>query len=644
MYEEARLLALAQVGLELKGKSNTTLQTDGTSKRGHHYGTMDVNTESGRLVAGLRPMACGDADTTMEVLKEVFEEVEKICSTFSDESFLAKKLVLGIRNTMSDRHIVQKKFNGLLEEYRTDICQQIKENWSSLNVEEQKKMTKVNDFYCGLHFVVGMADHAEACLKSFEHLVHGEKKVGSLAHGGYSNGESGTLRLVRTLCKAVEDHGCEKSGRMREFEDHLKEAGFDKNPLVHFKGNRFNIIFLNGGIAYSIQDQCKLFFETYKDENKLLKAVYHDLTEPTYLVGCRALGFINKFITGPLWRLMAKEKHVLDMNKHYVFLEKKCRELSEDASDFLIGNEIFFGDESLIHKDDVYEKLLVPNELDESTKQLLELIFANFSIVTRRMLDDHLDGGKYDKPEQELIAESATVPNANTNPETDFGFLDRLKIMKPHSNDITYEAIIMCRTNKMSAWRNRLNDVDKDKLMNWVRKSKKEHYMMFIDRRKKIQQIRNQRRIDTVEGKRQKEINAAQERSDLSQKIQKMGGLWENDQQIDIELSKSPREKMKVDLLKTQLKYRQKVLCQTFVDANLFIFSRNKIARTSSELSVNLKTVISSVEDATRNVAGNVTDTDIDFDIVLPRETLSKEKLRLQMLLSKEKEKIDKKN
>ena len=133
-------------------------------------------------------------------------------------------------------------------------------------------MTKINYFYCGLHFVVGMADHTEACLKSFEHLIHGENKVGSLAHGGYSNGESGTLRLIRTLCKAVEEHGCEKSGRMREFEDHLKEGGFKKNPLAHFKGNRFNIIFLNGGIAYSIHDQCIKFFDSYKDENTLLKS------------------------------------------------------------------------------------------------------------------------------------------------------------------------------------------------------------------------------------------------------------------------------------------------------------------------------------------------------------------------------------
>ena len=75
--------------------------------------------------------------------------------------------------------------------------------------------------------------------------------MGSLAHGGYSkNGESGTLRLIRTLCKAVQQRGGEKSGRMVDFDLSLEEDGITGNPLAQFKGNRFNIIFYNAGIVY----------------------------------------------------------------------------------------------------------------------------------------------------------------------------------------------------------------------------------------------------------------------------------------------------------------------------------------------------------------------------------------------------------
>ena len=44
-----------------------------------------------------------------------------------------------------------------------------------------------------LHFVVGLAYHAEASIKLWEELLHGDVKVGSLNHGSYSKGESGTL-------------------------------------------------------------------------------------------------------------------------------------------------------------------------------------------------------------------------------------------------------------------------------------------------------------------------------------------------------------------------------------------------------------------------------------------------------------------
>ena len=54
-----------------------------------------------------------------------------------------------------------------------------------------------------------------------------------------------------------------------------------------------------------------------KHENKLLKAVHSDLQIKYYLCGCSALGLINKFATGPLWRLLEPGIHILGINKHY---------------------------------------------------------------------------------------------------------------------------------------------------------------------------------------------------------------------------------------------------------------------------------------------------------------------------------------
>ena len=160
----------------------------------------------------------------------------------------------------------------------------------------------MNDF-CGLHLLVAFADQAEATLKLWDKLIHEDKAVGSLKKecGGFSSSDSGTYRLVRTVCKAVQERGCEKSGRPVQFAQFVQQEGEATSvPLVPFKGNRFNVFFHNGGGVFYLYEVLKRFFEQVKEGNNLLKAVYHDLQVFSFLAGCRALGLIGKLITTPL--------------------------------------------------------------------------------------------------------------------------------------------------------------------------------------------------------------------------------------------------------------------------------------------------------------------------------------------------------
>ena len=148
-----------------------------------------------------------------------------------------------------------------------------------------------------------------------------------------------------------------------------------------------------------------------KDSNKLLKSVHSDLHIRSCLCGSRALGLINKFVTGPLWRLLESGIHVLDMNKHYQKMSSLFFDLSVDAKEFMLGNVMYF--ENV--EDDVYNLLILPsNVLDESTKQCLEILLGSLCIVTRRMLDDHLKGGKYSNPSQQLMKETVSVSTTNS--------------------------------------------------------------------------------------------------------------------------------------------------------------------------------------------------------------------------------------
>ena len=46
---------------------------------------------------------------------------------------------------------------------------------------------------------------------------------------------------------------------MVDFDLSLEEDGITGNPLAQFKGNRFNIIFYNGGIVYYLQKKLQKF-------------------------------------------------------------------------------------------------------------------------------------------------------------------------------------------------------------------------------------------------------------------------------------------------------------------------------------------------------------------------------------------------
>ena len=101
-----------------------------------------------------------------------------------------------------------------------------------------------------------------------------------------------------------------------------------------------------------------------------------------YKVGCRALGLIKKQITGPFWRILVKEKYVLNMSKHYQDLLFYFEEWAEDCSSFLINNDTFY-DWSFISEDKCFDYLnvQVSDEEQKIAKQCLEITFGAFVVV-----------------------------------------------------------------------------------------------------------------------------------------------------------------------------------------------------------------------------------------------------------------------
>ena len=156
-------------------------------------------------------MFSGSAKNTLDV-NEILEDLD-VVQDHLGHAKVSHKIISKLKNTLLDRHGAEKLFNHLLAEYRADILPQVMSNWSELSNPERDQFTRMNNFFCGLHFLVDLADSAEATLSLWE-MTH--------ELPGCRN-SSGTQRLIRTACKAFHARGSQlQAGCSSQFHAFLR--------------------------------------------------------------------------------------------------------------------------------------------------------------------------------------------------------------------------------------------------------------------------------------------------------------------------------------------------------------------------------------------------------------------------------------
>ena len=254
MLAEMKGLACQQLAEELSKEQCVTLHSDGTSKYGQHYYSFQISTYDSAYSLGLTEMLTGSTSQVLHIFKQILSDLELVAGPLSGSILLSK-----IKNTMSDHHIVEKKFNELLEDYRCDILPTVIESWETMTPDEQSSMSTLNNFFCGMHVLVGMADAASSALLRWE-ISHFNGATDTTSCVIRRKGESGIVCLVRTACKALSKHGSEQSGVYQSFTSYLVSNGIKRNPLAPFRGNRFNILFYDAGVLFYISDFVISFF------------------------------------------------------------------------------------------------------------------------------------------------------------------------------------------------------------------------------------------------------------------------------------------------------------------------------------------------------------------------------------------------
>ena len=115
-------------------------------------------------------------------------------------------------------------------------------------------------------------------------------------------------------------------------------------------------------------------------------------------------------------------------------------------------------------------------------------------MVTRCMLDDHLDDGKYGQANNldcDIRSQTKSVATTNVESERDFGMLDRLMKLKPKALDLAYEGNILYIRNKTNEWRNKLTPQELDKALEFAKKSKSKQKASYFWNKKLIFERKN---------------------------------------------------------------------------------------------------------------------------------------------------------
>lgn len=611
-------LAVAHVQVEesFRQVSGATLYTDETSKKGCKYTVYATTSGDGddkqTLVLGLQELVSKSAQDTLKGLTDIVGNIANVCS----QENLGAEIVAAIKNTMSDRAATEKLFNRLLETYRASLLPSVVDKWDTLSPAEQSNCKKMNNFFCGLHLTVAMADTFCVAVKSLESDM---QPLGASSHDDtkmfVKQSETAVERFIRSTCKMCVRGADEKSG-CPAFSTYLQMVG-KRNMLVEFAHNRFNVLFYDGGEVFALLEDIQTYITTYhtapNPTNALIKAVLYDSREHWCVAGAKALGLLSKYFTSPLWRILEDSSvSIAEMDKVYENLTEFCgsHAVSEAVTNFMTGQDIPSQLRSRVIRDPTLECLIQDSECDVLVNKILCEVFKKFKDMFVRLVSDHLPGGQHYQMGNQLRDESASVIKHNKICEEMFGHLDRLVRIRPNATVLTNESHLVFMKNRTAEWLSSKPDKEKSQILKESRKNANKLLKLFHERQAVIQQGR-------VEYLREKEKKAAERIRKTAESKEKYTsdmiafGLWQSPTQARERLNMINKESEKREALKAQLNFRRHVLLQPVSDKKLYQFSSKALGVYSSDQLIhNLCVILSDMdtsipEDSSSFLVGN---------------------------------------
>ncbi|XP_072048132.1 uncharacterized protein [Amphiura filiformis] len=229
-----------------------TLHTDGTSKHHNHYLTYLASTSSGTVAMGLHDIHSETADEMVKQAEEALVRLTDLLpNTNSENEKKVQEMLCKIKNTMTDRAVVNKAFVRKFGEWRANVLPNVFPQWEELSENVRVELVTINDLYCGKHLVLNLQEYAASALNEWEKVESGGGKLGRERHILWNRGnESASLLAVRSFCTAFGPDADPAAGYDFEFIVHLEDKFEERSHLQEYRGNRFNIPFENSTAVY----------------------------------------------------------------------------------------------------------------------------------------------------------------------------------------------------------------------------------------------------------------------------------------------------------------------------------------------------------------------------------------------------------
>jgi hypothetical protein len=543
MVNESGELARKQIGEVLSKAKDLTMARDATTKGGcHFYGVKLISNEESFTV-GLRQVAGGTAETYLESTKEIIADVQAATSEAVGTQILAN-----VRNTMTDRCATEGKLDRLITAWKTSSLHEAMEAAGDLE-EDAIIESKIDSFKCAVH---PLLQFSEVCMRIAKD-VEGETGSESVET---QRGESMTHMLLRfTSIKLFYKDG---TGDPVFTKAYLSSHGIQTTHIVNSRGNRFNVAFYNAAGVISLKEIVTDYLQTTKGTLNVVQSTICTLmANETVMALCRALGILCHHVTGPYWEVAASAKSAIDMGPHYNTLLTGLQSWSEDASPLLCAETRLFGDRQQQRDDRVSRALFDCTDSDIVVKDILQRMCGALRTKAMKLFSDHIEGGKYYQPSQDLIKSSSSCPSNNITTERLMAQLDSSICRAPSTSQDTRESKLMFRNNKCSAWLEGKDSDAKCSIVTDAMKSARKRQGVLKLRRKALHE---EHLCIIAERKRRKEERVARQKQQAEKTdaaVQDSGGAWSSEADIESNLENFSTKTKKKEVLRAQIKLRK---------------------------------------------------------------------------------------